>query len=145
MLGRRGITAMWLEAGLHDADLVWCLKSMPMTHSLGTYRDLREQHCFHFVVELSRKYVHAFGLLVKLVHALLLLPNLQWPPKASGLKFKLLNIADGDIHNARVVFSLPPFSAPVSSSPTIVLSMFGCPSREASSLSYLHSFARDAL
>lgn len=100
---------------------------------------------FTFVVELSQKYVRAFGLSVQLVHALLLLPNLQWPPRASGIKFKLLNIADNDIHNARVVSSLPPLRAPVYSSPTMALSMFGCPSLEASSLSDLHSFARDAL
>lgn len=100
---------------------------------------------FTFVVELSQKYEHAFGLLVKLVHALLLLPKLQWPPRASGVKFKLLNIADNDIHNARVVSSLPPFRAPVYSSPTRVLSMSGCPSLEASFLSDLRSFARDAL
>ena len=47
---------------------------MPVTHGLGMHRHLREQGCllffFFFVAELSLKFVHVFGLQMKLVGAI---------------------------------------------------------------------------
>lgn len=110
--------ALWPATGHRNAQVVWSFKLLPVTHGLETYSDFCERGCLHLsIAELSGKYVHAFGLSMKLVHAVRLLRNLQWLPRVRGIKSDLLNRAEEDMCDPPVIS--PPFlppAAPASSS-----------------------------